>query len=199
VSTALEEYRSLREELLSHQKANQVTLQFGLAGLAVLVGLGLKMQDSLSHAGTLLLLVPSLTLFMVTAWFRRASTAMRIGSYLASLEIRINDVIDGSLPPLLWEQTVRNQRRHYGYRRTYFSAEFGAALLLTIASILLALSKLLTERIRLSTVIFGVAGFVLLTATVGAYVYGTRRVNRESSDVSRWEGWLPDSRHSLKR
>lgn len=50
ISAILEEYRALRQEILERIRVQQDTVQFGVTGLALLIGIGLKLQDQLSYA-----------------------------------------------------------------------------------------------------------------------------------------------------
>ncbi len=174
LSAALEEYRSVRQESLQALQSQQSVLRFGIAGIAVLIGVGLRASDSLTSAALLLVVTPLLTCLLVPVWQGELARMVRAGSYLARVEEKVNGVVaSGRRPALEWEQWLRD---HPEYRLlTYYRAIFLVIALLTASSVALGLYVLLRVPDYGLAFTFGPIGSALLTAGVVLYVRGERR------------------------
>lgn len=145
ISTALEEYRSLRSEILQQNQNRNNTLTFGATSLAALISFGgAILSDSQYKLGNtslvlgdlvFLIFIPLLCLWIISAWTSDTATLSRIGSHLAQREIVINQWIwnlqktkqmemsnEGNIRifslPLNWENSLRNsQIIGYKYRQ----------------------------------------------------------------------------------
>lgn len=178
LSAALEEYKALRGEMIQSVNGQQTVLRFGLTGLAVLIGVGLRTADLLLSMALLLLLAPLVTFFIVAAWKRERLKVARGGAYLQGLEAKINRVMGWSTPSLEWEQWLRGirrmrrqpDRRSRPYVSTYHG-ELAVVGLLTIGSLGLGFYKLSTlHHLNYGlTLAVGTAAVVICLLSIGAY------------------------------
>src|SRR5437763_12927819 len=106
VAVALEEYRTLREEALDALR-EQITVQrFGLAGLGVLLGIGIQARSDIAVAATVLLgLTPLAAVFLLVMWMVAYGRMATIGMQLARLEAEISDRFPAEPWPLTWERS----------------------------------------------------------------------------------------------
>ena len=93
LTAALAEYQSLRTESLQAQHAPQTILQFGITGVAVLVGLSLQLKNQVLAILLLLYMVPLVSIFIVSVWFTEIFRSLRAGDFLAYREKKINKEI----------------------------------------------------------------------------------------------------------
>jgi hypothetical protein len=135
LTAALSEYSSLREESLRALQVQNTIMQFGIAGIAVLIGVALQNSDPVLSILILLFLVPLLAIFLVNIWAGELTRVVRASNYISGLEERINAVIGGEVPALGWEGWLR---RHPEFRLYwYYRAQFVALFVLEAAAIAL--------------------------------------------------------------
>jgi Na+/proline symporter len=138
VQTALEEYRTLRQESLEAIAGQQRTLQLGLVSIGVLTGFAASVTTSentargLETAAYLAVAVaaPAIALIVIVLWLEETRRAVRAGAFLSGLETRIANAFDGP-PPLTWEtdiQRAAGERGQYVYH-------WGVGLTLLVASV----------------------------------------------------------------
>lgn len=126
----MEEYRSLRQEILLSLQQGHSVLQFGLATAAIL--LGLAAQNLTKGAGSIVLtvvVVPVVTLLVVVIWTGELRRTMRASCYLANeVEPRVHAVFP-ALPraPLRWEYWLR-QGENMKFTDTYWAVPLLLAL-----------------------------------------------------------------------
>jgi hypothetical protein len=107
LTAALSEYSSLREESLRALQVQNTIMQFGIAGIAVLIGVALQNSDPILSILILLFLVPLLAIFLVNIWAGELTRVVRASNYISGLEEKINAVIGGEVPALGWEGWLR--------------------------------------------------------------------------------------------
>jgi hypothetical protein len=134
--SALAEYDTLRAESLQAMQAQQNILQFGIAGIAVLTGLGLQNNDDLISILILLFLVPLLSILILNVWFVEIFRSIRAGLFLACLEEKINGVIDGNVHAMQWETWLRDNPKGRRFVRDRMS--FATLYIFNLASVVLA-------------------------------------------------------------
>jgi hypothetical protein len=158
--------------------AQNTVLRFGVTGLGVLIGVGLRTGDPLLSGSMLLLIAPLVTFFIVAAWKRERFKIASGSSYLHNLEIKINKVMSWSTPSLEWEQWLRRLRslrtESDGRKHRYFTSyhgELGVVGLLTVGSIGLGFYKLLTPAKPRYVLLLalGVPGVLSSLASIVAY------------------------------
>ena len=113
MAATLEEYKSLRAEIVDAIQAQRQIMQLGVTGLSVLIGLGLQSIDQLLAILLLVLLVPILGNFITAGALGELFRAARASSFLAYREEIINRVIPGPAPGYVraqeWEQWLRRK------------------------------------------------------------------------------------------
>jgi positive regulator of sigma E activity len=177
------EYQSLRTESLQAQHAQQTILQFGITGVAVLVGLSLQLKNQVLAILLLLYMVPLVSIFIVSVWFTEIFRSLRAGDFLAYREKRINEEIGSEVPALEWETWLRQpepERRMFN--RTRMS--FGVLCTLNVAGFVLAGYVAGTAEFHISpatVIILGVASLTLLAVSIVVYRRYERRFYKQPS------------------
>jgi hypothetical protein len=100
----LAEYSSVRAEWMSSRDAQQQTLQWTLAALAVLFAGILSAEVYAKHPGLFVALSALVVLaatFSQAIWFGEVIRMERAAHYLRGLEVSITEDLD---PPLMWER-----------------------------------------------------------------------------------------------
>jgi Zn-dependent protease with chaperone function len=111
LDTALQEYRSIREESLAALQSHLTTLRYGLAGVVVLIGFALRYDKSYIGWLLALIIVPIVVLFVAIMWMGEYARMARAGYFLALFEDRINKPFLRAKedPPLEWEHWLREK------------------------------------------------------------------------------------------
>jgi hypothetical protein len=179
IAAALAEYNSLRAESLQAQQAQQNIFQFGIAGVAVLTGLGLQNNDELISIVVLLFLVPLLSIFIVSVWFVEIFRSLRAGMFISHMEEKINAVLERNAPALQWESWLRDHREARMFARDRMS--FSILFIFNIAGVILAAYLAQRANFHITHPALVVAGFgissgTLLLASVLTYLRYERRV-----------------------
>ncbi|MGQ0773291.1 MAG: hypothetical protein ACT4NY_02555 [Pseudonocardiales bacterium] len=124
LAASLEEYKSLRAEIVDAIQAQRQIMQIGITGLSVLVGLGLQRIDPLLAVLLLMILVPMLAIFITAGALGEFFRAARASSFLAYREEIINHYIPGPASAQEWEQWLRLQPVYTVRDRAQFLATF---------------------------------------------------------------------------
>jgi hypothetical protein len=164
LAAALAEYESLRAESLQAQQAQLYILQFGITGVAVLIGLGLQKNDPLLAIPVLLFLVPLLSMSIAAIWFVEIFRSSRAGTFISCLEERINRVIGGDVPALGWETWLRRHPKVRMAMRDRMS--FSALYLLNVAGLSLGFYLALHANFNFAHPARIVATFVLWSGII---------------------------------
>jgi Zn-dependent protease with chaperone function len=160
IATALEEYRTVRQEELAAMQGHVSTLRYGVTGCVVLVGFAAQ-QGKDRYLGWIiaLTLVPLVVLFSAVIWMGEYERMARVGHYMAIVEERINKRLEHiGWPPFEWESWLRS----------------GA----------LAQSRIIGGLHRYFAIIAVFVGFLVVSAGMGLHFYW----HRHSHDASR--EWL---------
>jgi positive regulator of sigma E activity len=194
LTAALAEYQSLRAESLQAQQAQQTVLQFGITGVAVLIGLALNLEAKLLSILLLLYLVPLLSIFIISVWSTEIFRSIRAGEFISHLERKINDQTGGDAPALEWESWLRAHPTVRRFARDRMS--FAVLFTLNVAGLVLAGYLAREAHFRLeqaAAFVVALAGahLVLLVALAFTYVRSDRRVRDRSVLITA----LPDRRH----
>ncbi|MEJ7786944.1 MAG: hypothetical protein WKF96_19255, partial [Solirubrobacteraceae bacterium] len=130
LSIVMEEYKSLRQEILLSLQQGHSVLQFGLATAAILVGLAA--QNLTTGAGSIVLtvvVVPLVTLLIVVIWTGELRRTTRASCYLTNeVEPRVHAAFPGvARAPLGWEAWLR-QGENMMFTDTYWAVPLLLAL-----------------------------------------------------------------------
>jgi len=142
----MEEYKSLRQEILLSLQQGHSVLQFGLASSAILLGLAAQKLTT-GAAGIVLtvVVVPLVTLLVVVIWTGELRRTVRASCYLADeVEPRARDAFPGvAQAPLRWEGWLR-QGDNMKFTDTYWAVPLLLALV-GVASAALGISELVAR------------------------------------------------------
>lgn len=146
LSSVFEEYRALRQEVLTALQTHLSTLRYGITAASVLTGLAVQLKESYLGAVIALVVVPLVIVFAAVTWMGEFERMARAGRFIAELEIRVNGhfPLCGRAPPLQWETWLRegdpDTSRQARARHRYF-----AILMVFIALDVIAVGIGLTE------------------------------------------------------
>jgi hypothetical protein len=177
VAVLMEEYRTLRDESLTALKLQHGILQFGVAGLGVLLGLGADMAG-LGSALLLLAAVPVLALLIVVIWSTELRRMVRAGTHLVGIERRVNGELDSELPILTWETSIRN-----GQLPRITGKDLAVTLLLAAISILslaIGATRLVDEERTVALAALLPFGLVVVVIIGWWYYWYVRGVHQET-------------------
>jgi hypothetical protein len=194
LTAALAEYQSLRAESLQAQQAQLTILQFGITGVAVLVGLSLQLENEGLAILLLLLMVPLVSIFIVSVWFTEIFRSLRAGDFLAEREKKINNEIGNKVPALYWETWLRQpEPNRRMFNRTRMS--FGVLCTLNVAGFVLAGYLARTGDFTLAPAIVIALGLVSLALLTGSVVVYRRYEQRfyEQSPARKAAALTPSS------
>jgi hypothetical protein len=175
VQSALEEYKSLRDESLKALQAQQLGLQIGVTLLAALIGIGLKLSDHLTGAVLLDVASPLLVILLTIVWQGELERSVRAGRYLKERERLISEVagLPDHPPAMFWEGWLSSHAR---MRLTYYyHAEFAVIGLIALVGSGTGMIGLLTEhRWKLGLVMGCLALALLVSAAMYYRINGHR-------------------------
>jgi len=184
LTAALEEYKSLRAEIVDSIQAQRQIMQVGMTGLSVLIGLGLQRINSLFAVLLLMMLVPMLAIFITAGALGEFFRATRASSFLAYREEIINRSIPGPTagpaPAQEWEQWLRLNPVHVV--RDW--AQFLAAFSINTSALALGFYMIFTSDFHIdqpAPLIFtlGAVASILWAISPILYIYLLRQVRRQ--------------------
>jgi hypothetical protein len=176
LGVVIEEYRSLRQEILLSLQQGHSVLQFGLATAAILLGLATqKLSTGIASVVLTVVVVPLVTLLVVVIWTGELRRTMRVGWYLAhEVEPRTRAAFPNvALSPLRWESWLRDDHRRH-FTDTYWAVPL-LLCLVGVASAAIGLSELFARFAIWWCVLAILFDIVVLGATLGVFIR-TRQV-----------------------
>jgi len=188
LAASLEEYKSLRIEIVDAIQAQRQIMQLGITGLSVLVGLGLQRINPLLAVLLLMALVPMLAIFITAGALGEFFRAARASSFLTYREKVTNRYIlgptPGSVPAQEWEQWLRRNPEHVV--RDW--AQFLAAFSITTGSLALGFYTIFTSNLHIdqpAPLVFtlGVVAAILWAINPILFVYLLRRARWQFQNV----------------
>lgn len=186
VSVLLEEYQTIRGEILASMNNRVSVLSFGLATIGAIftASIAVSAAGSYSQLSNLMLVstVPVVTSFILFMWLGEYQRMMRAGKFLHDLEDRINEAA-GHTSLLTWEHHLRSQ----GHMRYPYNTTVMLLILISIVSASLGLAMLNANA--LPKVIIG---FVEAALHLAAYSYAARSINRLRTQVTAPHHSLPE-------
>jgi hypothetical protein len=103
----IEEYKTLREEVLTAMTLQQAVIRYSVATIGALLVVGFSLFEKTYSQYIFFGLVPLASYFGLTVWMGEVGRMMRAGKAVASLENKINTLFDdGSL--MTWESYLRS-------------------------------------------------------------------------------------------
>lgn len=190
LAASLEEYKSLRAEIVDAIQAQRQIMQIGITGLSVLIGLGLQRIDPLIAVLLLMILVPILGIFITAGALGEFFRAARASSFLAYREEVINRYVSGpapeSAPAQEWERWLRRNPEH----TVRDWAQFLAAFSITTGALSLGFYTIFTSDFHIDQPVpliftLGTVASILWAINPILYVYLLRRARRQFQNVRR--------------
>lgn len=179
----LEQYRSLRAEILRGLEDGNQVMSFGIAAIGIVISAAFTLKDSLLGFFMLALLVPSLSSLILSLWFGAQERVARASYFVTGIETRIKTAINGPDFPT-WDSWLRSSNRRKHIRGHHFwNVEYsgiGLFLFLMVGPMLLSWT---TGGPTLSPCIKSWTLAVAGVAVVVFFVWMMKRVHR-------WRSWL---------
>lgn len=128
VNVALEEYRTLREEVKQSNVNQFQSLSFGSAAVSVLLSAGFYASDKIPLTTVIVfsLFVPLLSFFSTFLWLGEIARMVRAGNFIVFIEKKIETIVEippglsakqegfdpggNATAPLSWERYLRDKR-----------------------------------------------------------------------------------------
>lgn len=185
LTVALEEYRSIRIEIVDAIQAQRTIMQLGITGLSVLIGFGLQDIDPLLAASILVIVTPIVAIFITAGAMGELFRAARGSCFLLGKEQLVNKVVGANESALQWETWLRTQ--------PIFSmrdkAEFLAVFALSTASLALGYYSALSAELHVGRPIFFMIPFAVIPPMLGIsspvlHFHMLRRARRQFLDVA---------------
>jgi hypothetical protein len=183
----LEQYRSLRAEIIRAMEDGNQIMGFGLAAIGFIMTAGLNVRETTLGFFMFSVMVPALSSLVLSMWFAAQERIARASYFITGIERRLKDSLNIHNVPTwdLWLRTpskARKSKSQHHFWNTEFS---GIGIFAFLMFGPLSLSPLLgggyvSPRIRMLTIILS-AGAIL------AYFFWLR------IRVHRWRGWLSKS------
>jgi len=178
IEVALEEYKTLRQEILQSMQAQQAIVNYGLAVVGVLLGVAFNSWQQTVPATVLLLaFVPIVCYLVLFVWLGEIARMMRAGQYLKQLEEKISSKFPNESPPLAWENYLREPVARAGTPQMVWNyiAVVGLFLLAAIVAVVVGNIRIFNEVER-STLIWlnTVESTFFIACVVYIFVTGSR-------------------------
>jgi hypothetical protein len=180
-SFLLEEYRTLRQESLQAIQQQTAILQFGLAGLSLLLGLAAQVKPLDAAAALLFVATPLLTWLILVIWQGEVGRMRRAGRFVASLEAVFNRELGDHGHPLNWEQTLQRDQPPYRRLKGRYIAVFVLLMSVALVSIGVGIARVVDVHRSGELGYWIPTSVVLLTGASAWYGYALRveRLNRK--------------------
>lgn len=148
LSTALEEYKTLRTESLESMKMQHSILAYGIVGISALMTVGLNKWDSplyISEAISLILLPIFINLILLT-WMGEVTRMFRAGQFISTIEEKINLKFTDTEKPLSWEtwlqERYKNGKTPHHDVQIHYVAIFALFILISVISVIFGYIKI---------------------------------------------------------
>jgi hypothetical protein len=158
VQVLLEEYKTLRQEILTAMSNRNSILSFGQASIGAVFTASIISYKTTSYSLlsslSLIFVVPTVVSFVLFMWIGEYQRMQRAGKFLVELEERINGECKQML--LSWETSLRSKRLHmkYPYNTT--------VMLLTLISVVSVIVGLFSLQLSSRKSIFILIGVFVL-------------------------------------
>ncbi|MBN2899091.1 MAG: hypothetical protein JXO44_09995 [Clostridia bacterium] len=144
VEVAMQEYQTLRDEILLSFENQQQILNYGIASMGIIIGFAAnKWEETLIIDMMLFVLVPILSHLVTLIWNGEINRISRAGQFIKKKEEIINRYImsssDASDEPLYWETWLRSyksEKKNFKTKWNYY-ATLSMLFLINCASVLL--------------------------------------------------------------
>jgi hypothetical protein len=113
LDAVLEEYKAMRQEVLTSMQTQQSSLSFGAATLGILAAGGFNAWgEPVPAVAVFLVGIPTLSGLVVLVWLGELTRMQRAGSVLVEIETKVNEALasEGRGPALSWETALRERR-----------------------------------------------------------------------------------------
>ncbi len=178
VEVSLEEYKTLREEVLASMSHQHSIITYGTAAVGIVLTGGLNLwKDALLLGVILLGIIPIISYLVLVVWMGEVIRMNRAGFFLTGLENRINEAFPDCPNVLTWENTVRTRKKENRLSQVFWNyiSIIGLFILLALASIILGDCRVSKEVTLFSFIFLNVIElFVLLSVITFLFVQGRK-------------------------
>lgn len=180
----LEEYKALRQEVITSLSSQQQILAFGSATIALVIGPGLELwsRSELALVIVFALFIPALSAMVIIIWFGEVLRMVRAGDALADVETKVNAAgmaAGWHEPAMTWECALRNEGETFKRFVINYRGVIAAYSLVALVSISLAFVRDLTDdHLRTATPVFTTVA-ISIAALTAAFMVRRWRQERD--------------------
>jgi hypothetical protein len=115
LSTILEEYKTIRAEIIHLQQAQKTTISIGITAILLMLGWGINSLEEHNFFVALVVFdfaVPVLSYLVLFLWAGDVERMVRNGFFLSKREKKVNSLFEklDKSSPLIWEQWIRSPK-----------------------------------------------------------------------------------------
>ncbi|HEY0784573.1 MAG TPA: hypothetical protein VGD62_01805 [Acidobacteriaceae bacterium] len=179
----LEQYRSLRAEILRAMEDGNQVMSFGLAAIGIVLTAGMNAKGTALSFFMFALVVPALSSLVLSMWFAAQERIARASYFITGIEARLAQSLSFKAP--LWDSWLRTSSKrddgpsHHHFWNTEFSgiAIFAFLIFGPLFFSSLVSGTSLPLRVRVAVVLVAGVAYIL-------FFFWIRR------RVERWQAWL---------
>jgi len=178
----LEQYRSLRDEILRAMEDGNQIMSFGLAAIGIVLTAGLQVRDAALGFFMFAIIVPCLSSLVLSMWFAAQERIARASYFITGIESRLKHDLKALSTPT-WDSWLRTPSKRCASQHHFWNTEYsgiGIFAFLIFGPVLLSLftgGLALRWRWKISIVVAAIVAFA-------AFFYWIRK------RVRRWRDWL---------
>lgn len=180
----IEQYRSLRGEILRGTEDGNQVMSYGLAAIGLVIAAGIKEMDKILGFVIYVCLIPGLSSLVLSLWVGTLERVARAGYFISGIESRVKKTLDKESPPMweLWLRTKSNGTKNNHFWTTEYTG-FALFVFIALLSLGVSLASGGTAICRCEKLIFCGVSFSL---EVGFLFWMVGRMRR-------WRNWLTKS------
>ena len=131
----LEQYRTLRAEVLRSMEDGNQIMSFGLAAIGIVLSAGIGAKNTLFGLTVFSLLVPTFSGLVLSMWFAAQERTARASYYLTGVESRIKKTLKLEDSHTSWECWLRGSSKDGKVPKHFWYTENSAISMLTVLTI----------------------------------------------------------------
>ena len=178
----IEQYRSLRAEIIRAMEDGNQVMTFGLGAIGIVMTAGIGAKGTPISFFIFAVIVPSFSSMVMSMWFAAQERIARASFFITGIESRLKESLNASIP--LWDSWLRTSPgKKKGSSQHFWNTEFSG---IAIFAFLIFCPLLLSGTVSGVSVSSHVRILVEVTAGVAyAILFAWFRVR-----VRRWRNWL---------
>lgn len=180
----LEQFRSLRAEILRSMEDGNQVMAFGLTAMGLVLAAGVEARGEVLGFGVFAVALPLMGIIILSMWFAAQERVARASYFITGVEERLSLSVKGE-PGLTWDRWLRRQS---GSRKTnhFWSTEYSGVAIFMIMIVGSMTASCMAGPASIPALTRAAVLAVPITAVVGFSFSLARRMRR-------WSTWLSTS------